>query len=309
MTSSRSQRSSKLTVKKTRAAASSRKDTAPKAARAPKKTSPVRNGEAASAEVSRPSESLDELSNDLAGAMEGITTGMKKIRINLITQSQREAREKARLEAEKAASVSSGDGPQGATSITHPPTSRPQPESGDSPSTSSATGAGDTTEPAVSSEPLAPQVMASTGLDCAVEESSPPPLATPDPRQHRPALPGPGSSPASLQGDVQPHGDALFIPYQPEGSTPAAISQQGPLTWMTPNAPTPSDKTQAATPSPDKRQDALFHYTSGIPFAPRSQSDETLPAANDPGRTAQAKETEADQGSSSMWEVPETPPG
>ncbi|KAM4059010.1 histone deacetylase domain-containing protein [Hirsutella rhossiliensis] len=290
-TSSRSQGIGKLTVKRTRTTAASRKEAAPKASRAPKKSSsPARNGgaEAASAQASRPSTGPDAPSDDLAGAMDGITTGMKKIRINLITQSQREAKEKARLEAEKAASAASSDSLSIAASTGQPPLAGPKAENDDIPSVSIANGAGGVAEPAPATAPLSHQAMSSPSLQSPIEESSPPPMATPDPRQREPAQP---ESPLDvLRRNTQQSGNggAMFIPYQPEGSTPVAVSQQEPLKWMPPNVPTPTANTPVATPSPAKRQDALFHYTSGIPFAPRL-------------------ETGADQGLSSVWEVPETP--
>lgn len=80
------------------------------------------------------------------------------------------------------------------------------------------------------------------------------------------------------QGTVSPsseRADDLFVPYQPEGSTPKALPQTGPLKWLPPN--------QAETPKVSKKG---HHFTakSPIPFAD-SPSKEKHNAAN--GHTVQ----------------------
>ncbi|KAK7981667.1 histone deacetylase HOS3 [Apiospora saccharicola] len=116
----------------------------------------------------------------------------------------------------------------------------------------------------------------------------------------------PDVSPASMpttpsieinQGTVSPsseRGDDLFVPYQPEGSTPKALAQTGPLKWLPPN--------QAETPKVTKKG---HHFTakSAIPFAD-SPTREKHDAPN--GRLAQTP-SKAEKQEGSVWEIPETP--
>ncbi|KAK8128513.1 Arginase/deacetylase [Apiospora sp. TS-2023a] len=116
----------------------------------------------------------------------------------------------------------------------------------------------------------------------------------------------PDVSPASMpttpsieinQGTVSPsseRGEDLFVPYQPEGSTPKALPQTGPLKWLPPN--------QAETP---KVTEKGHHFTakSAIPFAD-SPTREKHDASN--GRLAQTP-IKAEKQEGSVWEIPETP--
>lgn len=263
----RSQGSGKLAVKKTRTTAAPRKEgaapTASKAARPPKKSSPANT----SAEVPGSSAAAVVASNDLVGAVEGITTGMK-IRINLITQSQKEARQKAEAEAKKAASAANSDTPSVNPPTAHPSQAIAGSDKDDAPSVPAPLHAREGTEPAA---PLPPRTTASPPMvPSEVEGSSPPALTTPDPRR----LTLVPHSPDEAQGGAQPvgDGDSIFIAYQPEGSTPVPVAQKEPLKWMPPNVQTPSANTPTATPSQSKGRDGLFHYTSGIPFGPDTPS-------------------------------------
>ncbi|KAK8091089.1 Histone deacetylase HOS3 [Apiospora phragmitis] len=86
----------------------------------------------------------------------------------------------------------------------------------------------------------------------------------------------------------------LFVPYQPEGSTPKALPQKGPLKWLPPN--------QAETPRVSKKG---HHFTanSSIPFA-NSPSKEKHDKQD--GQQAHTPiKVEKQQGD--VWEIPETP--
>lgn len=304
-TSSRTQSGGKLAVKKVRATAATHKDAAPRPRSSPRKASTTAGTRptTAAAQAPRPSTAPGAASDDVAKAMDNITTGMKKIRINLITQAQKEARERARLEAKKPTSKAGGSQPGGAPAI-QGPLSTPTIETPGLPPLCATTVAESAAQAGTPALPSPPQTASSpSGVRTPVEETSPPTMATPDPRQ----VTLPESSPAVPHVAVQPatDGGEFFIPYQPEGPMPVPVSQQEPLQWLPPNVPTPSANTPVATPSPVKKPDKLFHYTSGIPFAPRPQGNVPKPEPDAPASTAQVKTDE--QKPSSVWDIPETP--
>ncbi|EEU42996.1 uncharacterized protein NECHADRAFT_123200 [Fusarium vanettenii 77-13-4] len=94
-----------LQVKKTRNPVATRKEPAPRAPRTTKKVAPPTASRPPTAAQRIHPSTRPQAKAGPSGAtgddIDSITTGMKKIRINLITQSQKEARERARLEAEK----------------------------------------------------------------------------------------------------------------------------------------------------------------------------------------------------------------
>lgn len=139
---------------------------------------------------------------------------------------------------------------------------------------------------------------------------------------------GPPPLPSSPTPDV-------FIPYQPEGPAPMAmtVSAQEPLKWLPPNTSTPSPVKRQPdltfiTPSPYRQADSamvspspmtqansagmvspslmrradlpIFTSTSQIPFAPRTPSGPT------PAPMSPTAKTETIQ-DNAIWEVPETP--
>lgn len=78
----------------------------------------------------------------------------------------------------------------------------------------------------------------------------------------------------------------MFIPYQPEGPPPTAVSTENPIQWAPLNNP--------ITPSPMKRSDLpVFTSTSAIPFGVN------------PKFGVKKEEVKDD----SIREVPETPEG
>ncbi|OAA58723.1 histone deacetylase HosB [Cordyceps fumosorosea ARSEF 2679] len=214
-----------------------------------------------------------------------ITTGMRKIKINLITQSQKAANA---LKKDTVAAQSSAPPPPlayshepGVTLTTTPPVVETCPQlapSSDTDFLSRSTGSG-----------------LSTPLD---EQSSI--IDSPSPLERR-TPPAPTTpAPAAAESVAA---DGLFISYQPEGPTPVAVKREDSLKWLEPNV--------AATPSPGmpslvkKKQGGvsqLFQYTAaGIPFAPRPGSGGG--AAGEQGKMKEEEEAK----SKAMWEVPETP--
>ncbi|KAI6779762.1 Histone deacetylase-like protein [Emericellopsis cladophorae] len=225
-TAGRSMSTGTLPVKKTRPMASARKE--PKTARAPKTTG------ASSSSQGESSRAVDD-------ALDNITTGMKKIKINLITKAQREAKEKEKDKAQAQAASSAAATPSESRSM----------RSG-------------------RSTPLLSPTLEVQGAIRATESSEDHPVKAEKP-------PTPAIVTNAPDEDVQPKVEEclaantpdVFIPYQPEGPAPEpAAASSEPLQWLPPNANTP-----AFTPSPAKRSNNLFHYTPGsIPFAPRPAS-------------------------------------
>ncbi|KFA77649.1 hypothetical protein S40288_02707 [Stachybotrys chartarum IBT 40288] len=257
-----------------------RKEAAPRAPR-PRKSAPKAPAAAPAAAASGqagPSGPEDD--------MDKITSGMRKIKINLITPAQKEAREKARLEVERAAS----------SPVQEPPSQTPtepldivSPTSDVLPELPSLTG------------PRQPSPQATPPTEAPTEQPSSGNAATPVQEHFSSSAPSPDlpppPAPQTPRGipsvSVQPSSDPadVFIPYQPDGPPPAAVAPPETLTWLPPNASASAATTPAATPSPAKKQDRLFHYTTGIPFAPKPAGE--VKKENESG--------------GSMWDVPETP--
>ncbi|KAH8900061.1 Arginase/deacetylase [Thozetella sp. PMI_491] len=271
-----------LNVKKTRAP--SRKEPVPRASRAQKKTPPATSNGTASAGLPKASVSavVDKpaapvTSDGTADEMESLANNMKKIKITLLTKEQREIRERERLAKEDAAKakkvavttpveenkplVLPDQTPQ---ALLIPPTTIPP----------------NSAPPKLDSTPDLPfeQSMEESVADLPTGPSTPAPLRAPTlnprPAPFGSSSPAPSSSPRSptrsparspSRAAAPPQSD-VFISYQPEGPTPAAlpVAQQQPLQWLPPNT---------ATPAAMKRMDLpVFTATSAIPFAPRPAS-------------------------------------
>lgn len=179
-----------------------------------------------------------------SGGIDSITSGMNKVKITLVGNSGREADE----------------GTQAAESVAAPSLPAPKPRikivsrnaSPDRPKTSDAI---QTIPPAqpddIKQEAQSPAPSTTTPVET-------PPASTPDPR----ALPLPSSSPEQ-PGPKTPD---MFIPYQPDGPTPAGLPLGDNVRFLPPNA---------ATPTPMKRVDLpKFTPTSAIPFATREEGCE-----------------------------------
>lgn len=292
-TSSRTHGSGKLAVKKTRAPAVVRNEAAPKA-RSPKRAAvPARNKAAASAAPGAGP------SND--AGVESITAGMKKIKINLITQAQREAKERARLKAEAPPSRPGGGGADGPAAGARETTATWSVEAQPPPSDAAPSVGGRPMQPAAPlSAPDPGAAWPSADPQTPVEETGPPGPQTPDASSF--ALPA--SSPAVSGAAEQATGDGgdfFIIPYQPEGPDAVPVCRQEPLKWLPPNVVTPAANTPAATPSAGKKQGSLFHYTSGIPFAPRPATGTPKP---EPGSYRGRSEASRP---ASAWDVADTP--
>jgi histone deacetylase HOS3 len=270
----RTQTGTPLAVKKSRPVNAVKKDV-PKPRAGLKRTPLPSSAKASPAPSSRASGNGD----DTADELEKITSGMRKIKINLITKSQKEARE--REEAEKKLGT-----PKEET----PPTIH---------------------EDSVFAIPALP--ARSSSLDQNDEDISPTgtapprtPLGFSTPTQElvmspdRGRVPLPSSSPAlhTPTTELAPASPDMFVPYQPEGPEPVAIAQQEPLKWLAPNTNTPSPMKRTELP--------VFTATSAIPFGPpSSRKQQSLKALSGQGGDATVKmETKPDK---SVWDVPPTP--
>ncbi|PHH83487.1 hypothetical protein CDD82_446 [Ophiocordyceps australis] len=309
--SSRTQSTGKLAIKKTRTTAGARRDGAAKATSSPKKAAVQTKATKSQALSSRPSTATSVMSHDVGDAMENITSGMRKIRINLITESQREAKAQARLETDKMATWQGQDGSPRDGSPRLVPTTVKQDEM--------------SAEPVNHSESLASSVpamsQASTADQGSTYSSLPDDVAEVPERPHTPhgkTFTARRDTPDARQCGVQAanfaqrptatlsagESDACFIHYQPAGPQPVAVEQQSSLTWLRPNTSTPFTGSPVDTPNPAEKNGNLFRYTSGIPFAPAPQSAGTPAPLNG---TQDVDETKADNLTASVWEVPETP--
>ncbi|KAL1889307.1 histone deacetylase [Sporothrix stenoceras] len=290
------------TPRKKAASSSTSTTTAPAKPTYSRKTSSSSAATATTASTAPTNDDLDRL-----------TSGMRKIKINVVTTAQKEAREKAKREkeaAEKAAAAS-----QTTSQVTSQTTSRessaeaapvvstPLPKrlvdtapSAAAPSTPLAQtiGAAPTLRLTEAAEPTGPS---SLSVDTAMAASS---IASDD---HSPLLTP--STEGGLGSDIPNVGipgmsapapaPTVFIPYQPDSTpqqpqrVPSLSSSAAPLHWLPPNevnTPMPMQSvshmppSMAATPSPMKRADLpVFTATSAIPFFGGAGSSSSRPSS------------------------------
>ncbi|EFQ30712.1 histone deacetylase domain-containing protein [Colletotrichum graminicola] len=293
----RTQGGSSLTVKKTRMPAA--KKDVPKTTRtvkkptAPAKPSPPQQSQPFRAPHRKPSPAAASEDD-----MDKLTAGMKKIKINLITKTQKEERAKA-AQAKAATPPAAAEAnfslgeiatPPASSPVAHPTVTPPQEEAFTTPPAQ---------PPAFEERSLPAAPTAWPEVSTPVTEQMPV-AVTPDPRQFE----LPASSPVTSPAVATPSGSDVFINYQPEGPAAVSITPQEPLKWLPPNTNTPV-KTSPPKPSPvtslpNKKSPAkmaradlpVFSSTSAIPFA--SQKLSGMP---------EVKQEPA----KSVREIPETP--
>ncbi|UKZ82528.1 hypothetical protein TrVFT333_010317 [Trichoderma virens FT-333] len=149
--------------------------------------------------------------------MDKITKDIKKIKINLITQSQKEAKEKARLEAEQAAK---------SELRTSSASTNRSVESGGLKTPNSATGRRSTFN-AASPDGTMPALSTASesSLSTPNMEHFTPRTVSPESRQAVPNVSSPRS--AKVMDET-----SEFFQYQPEGPPPVSIPPQEPLKWL-----------------------------------------------------------------------------
>ncbi|KAI1336382.1 hypothetical protein F5Y15DRAFT_205313 [Xylariaceae sp. FL0016] len=294
--------------------------------------SPVIHGDGPSVAASQPSHSgTSEPVNDL----DSITTGMKRIKINVLTKEQKEARQRAEAEKKAAAqkeaaqhtentterskvgsflqdhglALSQVATPAESTMLTpneakQPPTAEPR----------------DTTPVVWSPE----EALIKNELFVGRLEAAgilPPTIVTPTDSDLS-HIPSPSSSP--VPPTPQPaRDDDLFVQYQPDGPPPSGLPITGPIQILEPNtgtpakakSPTRATKMQSPnakrTPlpsSPSRRGGHSFTATSNIPFSPtptqvsRAISRDDIPVLPVPRHVVNPEEKQ-----DNAREIPETP--
>jgi histone deacetylase HOS3 len=313
-----------VVVKKTRAPPQPRKD-APKPTRVRRK-SPLNDsaGEASAGDGTNDQQSRSssvvlpsiETATAQPSDMDNLTSGMKKIKLNLTTKAQREAKDQGKT-AMKASTKSAAPKttkrrpilPAAAQNIPAPPPTVPSTSSGNAsqPPVDPAPKQGMPAPP--QAEPLASNgQVAQTPIEPVRPRPSTPQQSLrhvfPAQVQQATNVPLPNSSPLTsppktpAQSGPVAAGPEVFIPYQPEGPTPNPVPQQEPIRWLPPNT--------TATPTPMKRGDLpVFTSTSAIPFGVNPK----FGVPGGPKKEETIKKEDVKEGKDdSIWEVPETPP-
>ena len=235
--------------------------------------------------------------------MDQITSGMKKIKINLVTQSQKEARERAQLETQRSSADSVAQNLFPEQAGKNPRVLAATPEEQAITFDSSAAPTRDAQSPrsgtSISALPLQ---QGSANVPVTPVQKTTSSMAATTPRQA-------SSSPVAPDPDLASHSEGLdfFIPYQPEGPEPVPMSQQEPLQWLPPNAPPSYSNTPAATPSP-ARKNNLFYYTpGGIAFAPRGTQRMPRPELRLAGTDEDEEQDEEEIRMALSLDTPDTP--
>lgn len=275
-----------LQVKKTRAVPAPRREPAARAQKDPvKKAAPTRPappkrastsavakgkarfggapGPASSTATQKPSIKVSEsdAQGDCGSDLDMITAGMNKVKITLVNRSGRET-----------------DGGNQAVPESAPNTAGPRPRikivsrnaSPDRPKTSDGVQSIQADDIRSQGAGRSPVPSITTPVDRPLSTESP------DPR----SLTLPSSSPEQ----PAPATPDMFVPYQPDGPTPAGLPVND-VKFLPPNM---------ATPTPMKRTDLpKFTPTSAIPFATREEGPKG--------------EVLKEEDESSIWDVPETP--
>lgn len=218
--------------------------------------------------------------------MDNLTTGMKKVKLSLLTKAQRDARGQAKSPAKPAA--------------------RPAEIQPSTPVIAELSSASTTLEyspdpifenhlPRVPEPfiPSTPQPSLSRQINRPFQD---PGLAPSTPIARNQLAPGrPPSSSSSGAPD-------LFIPYQPEGPLQNAAIQHEPLRWLPPNT---------STPASVRRPDMLpvFTSTSTIPFAPNPNLGlaSSRQSSGGSGNTNDQLPSPSKSWDRSVWDTPETP--
>jgi histone deacetylase HOS3 len=250
-------------------------------------------------------------------AMDSLIFGMQKVKINLTTKVQREAREanttkepkepaKRLTKPTKRAPVKLSKSQPVDLSAVHPPTDF-QTVSTPTVKLESPEGLPEHTRALEPSPqlPSTPQTSLPSHFMTSLPQPSEIPLPASSPAGQMSSLP-PLVSPSSEQPSlptssvVTPdQGSNIFIPYQPEGPTPDAIPPKQAIQFLPPNT---------NTPSPMKRADLpVFTSTSKIQFGPNPKVNPSMSAPeprDQPIPTIEERTTEED---ADMWEVPENP--
>ncbi|KAG7134106.1 Histone deacetylase HOS3 like protein [Verticillium longisporum] len=208
--------------------------------------------------------------------LDKITTGMKKIKINLITKSQKEERARSSQAAAAAAAATAAapvtrtePGPAGNQSAPRSASEfLPQPDVAQPPVVDETTSAlaveeSAETQPALTVKPEIGAHEGPVSAQLPLSSDVPEHKILPTHSFARPASSqkaqqdGADQSPAlELTSNTSPE---MFVAYQAEGPAPMSVPQQGSLRWLPPNTSTPATARRTDLP--------VFTSTSAIPFA------------------------------------------
>ncbi|KAI1197970.1 hypothetical protein F5X97DRAFT_300744 [Nemania serpens] len=328
----RTQSSGVVNARKSRPAAPPRKDSG-RPPRVPRKTKiPTANAETASSAINTPplpnagngngplpptsqatmpSGAIPSTAATTSKDLDQIMNGMKKIKINVLTKEQKEARLKAKAETTAAGKAPVGQ--ENSPVNTEPP---PRPITTEVRSDPIPSDIGSTHDPTSPAEVEAPSHQdPATPTDPRIET-----IVPMTPTIISPTEPSPSSTPFTSSPLVQPPADPtqdtdLFIPYHPNGPPPNTIPIQRPVQILEPNTGTPARPnpmqhhrvpSYSVPATPLRVGGHPFTATSSIPFSPapvighRPISEDDTPALPRPG-------TKTEDTDSDMWEIPETP--
>ncbi|PQE26210.1 histone deacetylase HOS3 protein [Rutstroemia sp. NJR-2017a BBW] len=277
-----------IVVKKTRAPAQPRNDAA-KPSRARKKglnntpNEPPHGGTAATDSIP-PTTVASNATSD----MDSLTSGMKKIKINLITKAQREAKEQEKLQA--LAKQHEAEVPGNRSNENEIVASYTEAVPMAVPTNASVT------TPVRNISPISPT------------HQPPLPAHLPVHMQEAEQIPLPASSPvgpSTENFESGNHSDQSseynadkFVPFQPQGPPPSMIAQNEPLRWLPPNT---------GNISPMKRSDLpVFTSTSTIPFGISPNPTQNRDAPH-PSTSQNPHSPVPSQLAPSIWDVPVTP--
>ncbi|QSZ30219.1 hypothetical protein DSL72_004741 [Monilinia vaccinii-corymbosi] len=275
-----------VVVKKTKAPTKARTDPSKPGPGRPRKKSPVINPDNNTTDAvgSTPS----AINNNLTSDIDSLTSGMKKIKINLVTKAQKEAREQEKLRAKTGQSQLDGS--------------------------TSTTISNDKSPTSTESEIIYNQSETSTPMrSISPNLSTPQLLLPPDVPAHiqePEGVPLPASSsiapPVVEQdefGNISDHPSEYsadkFIPFQPRGLDQSTTTHQGPLRWLPPNTNTPTAIKKHDLP--------VFTSSSAIPFAP---SNNFASGQNESSTSHVKQDTSASESTHlapSIWDIPATP--
>ncbi|KAM0145304.1 hypothetical protein ACHAP3_000430 [Botrytis cinerea] len=274
-----------VVVKKTRAPAKPRTDASkPGPGRPRKKSPPVTDSDSNTNSTigAVPTAGNSNQSSDV----DSLTSGMKKIKISLLTKAQKEAKEeeKHRVKVES----SQADGKTFSNISNETPSTTANSE------TTYNQSAASTPIMSISPGPSTPQLSVPPHDHAQSEEPEQIPFPTSSPIAH------PMESYDS--GNVSDHSSNYsadkFVAFQPHGPIPSTIEQQEPLRWLPPNTNTPASGKKYDLP--------VFTSTSTIPFAPNSDGDNQTEFSN-PHLEQDSSPSESTQLASSIWDIPVTP--
>ncbi|KAI1189992.1 hypothetical protein F5B17DRAFT_389074 [Nemania serpens] len=245
--------------------------------------------------------------------LDQIVNGMKKIKINVLTKEQKEARLKA-----KAESTVIGNTP--AAQENNPVDTKPSPSQ---PTATEAQSDPISFDNRSTRDPTSPvEVEASSHQDRATPtEPRMEPVVPMTPTIISPTEPSPSSTPFTSSPLVQPPADPpqdtdLFIPYQPSGPPPNTIPIQRPVQILEPNTgssvrPNPMQHHRVPSYSvpatPLRAGGHGFTATSSIPFSPAPVTSHQFMLKDGISAVIPQPSTKTEDAKSEMWEVPETP--